>query len=101
MVIWPPFGVVALYGRYTWSIYYLCSVDFIYCDWTVSGLIFSTDSFSVCVDGHSIIWLSILASSAPLDSRRWKYALLLSTVLSKVQSVTWLLIMLCYMLVMS
>ena len=62
---------------------------------------FSVSSFSFYVDGHPTICWGIIALSAPFISHWWKYALLLSTVSSKAQSVTWLLIMLCSMLVLS
>ena len=47
-------------------------------------LFFSVAYFSVSVDGHPTSCWSILVSYAPLISRWWKYALLLSTVFRKV-----------------
>ena len=40
MVLWTSSDGFALYDEYLWSIYFFCSIDVVYCNWTVSDLIF-------------------------------------------------------------
>ena len=62
-------------------------------------LFFSAAYFGVFVDGHPTSCWGILSSFTTLISHWWKYSLLLSIFFIKVQSASWMLIMLCSMLV--
>ena len=62
---------------------------------------FLAPSFSACIDGRPTIFCSIISASAYLISRLWKYDLLLSTLFRIVQLVTWLLVVLFSVLVVS